>query len=197
MRRGLLAAGLMLGLVLGGWGRPAPGGDAPPSFHGIDNQFIELRPLERPPPAPITRGDGRTVDLGDFRGRVVLLNIWATWCEPCVWEMPALDRLQGALGGERFEVVALSIDRDGMAAVEPFFRRHGVKHLGMYLDPGRRTAYTNAANPNGAAFPVYGLPITFLIDRQGRVAGYVTGPAQWHSEDAKRLIRHYIEHPQD
>ncbi|HJO73566.1 MAG: TlpA disulfide reductase family protein [Rhodospirillales bacterium] len=92
--------------------------------------------------------------------------------------MPALDRLQGALGQNRFEVVALSIDRDGMAAVVPFFRRYGLKHLGMYLDPRRRTAYTNAANPNGAAFPFYGLSITYLIDRQGRVAGYVTGPAE-------------------
>ena len=111
--------------------------------------------------------------------------------------MPFLDRLQGALGGDRFEVVALSIDRAGLAAVVPFFRRHGLKHLGIYLDPGRRTAYTNAANPNGAAFAVYGLPITYLIDRQGRVAGYVTGPADWQSEDAKRFLRHYIEHPED
>ena len=127
----------------------------------------------------------------------MLLNIWATWCKPCVREMPALDRLQGALGEDRFEVVALSIDSAGRAAVGPFFRRFGLEHLGIYLDPERHTAYTDAANPNGAAFPIYGLPITYLIDRQGRVVGYVTGPAEWDSDDAKRFLRHYIEHPED
>src|SRR6266516_4014786 len=82
---------------------------------------------------------GRAQSIGDFKGKVVLLNIWATWCGPCREEMPALDRLQALLGGPDFEVVALSIDRNGVDAVRKFYAEVGVRNLAIHLDPSGRS----------------------------------------------------------
>src|SRR4051812_26859229 len=90
------------------------------------------------PEISFTDGAGQPHTLGDFKGKVVLLNIWATWCAPCRKEMPTLDRLQAALGGAHFTVVALSIDRKGMGAVKKFYNEIGVTHLGLYNDPSSR-----------------------------------------------------------
>lgn len=120
---------------------------------------IDLHATARPVATlDITDELGQALTLASFRGRVVLLNIWATWCPPCREEMPTLDHLQGMLGGPDFEVLALSIDRAGLSAVRPFFDRIGVKYLRPYLDTGgggglanirrcRRTA--NAVNRQG------------------------------------------------
>jgi thiol-disulfide isomerase/thioredoxin len=112
----------------------------------------------------------RSLSLDDFRGKVVLLNIWATWCAPCREEMPALDRLQQALGGPDFEVVALSIDKDGMAIVRRFYDEIGIRALGLYVDPSMRA---------GSTLRVVGLPTTLLLDRQGRERWRKTGPETW------------------
>ena len=121
------------------------------------------------PALSITDGTGRPFDLSSFRGRVVLLNLWATWCGPCVREMPALDRLQAELGGAGFAVVALSLDRKGREVVEPFFGRLGLDHLDMYFASARATVALGAR----------GLPTTFLIDHRGRLVGSLMGPAEW------------------
>jgi thiol-disulfide isomerase/thioredoxin len=118
--------------------------------------------------------------LKDWEGRVVLLNLWATWCAPCRKEMPALDRLQQALGSDRFEVVALSVDRGGIEKSKAFFDEIGVKALKLYVDPSTRAT---------SKLKAVGLPTTLLIDEQGREIGRLTGPAEWDSEDAKRLIQ--------
>jgi thiol-disulfide isomerase/thioredoxin len=127
--------------------------------------------------------DGQTVDLADFRGKVVLLNFWATWCGPCKREMPDLDRLQAKLGGERFQVVALSSDRQGPAVVGPFYDELGVGHLTVFND--RRGAVQRA-------FGVFGLPTTVLIDPQGRELGRLVGPADWGSPEAQALVERAI-----
>jgi len=142
-----------------------------------------------PTPAPKTAFEdvhGNPVRLADFRGRVVLLNFWATWCPPCIREMPSLDRLQGMLGGDDFTVIALSLDRQGVIRVAPFFAERKIANLAMYLDPHSRLA--NAMRVNG-------LPTTVLIDRDGRVAGRVVGPAEWDSEAAVAFVRRYIMAP--
>lgn len=128
---------------------------------------------------------GKATSLAAFRGRVVLLNIWATWCAPCREEMPTLDRLQAALGGPDFEVVALSIDEGGMRVVQQFFTDAGIKHLRPYLDTARE------------AMPTLGVavvPLTLLIDRAGREAGRKLGPARWDSQEMAALIRGHIAH---
>jgi thiol-disulfide isomerase/thioredoxin len=124
--------------------------------------------------------DGRRMSLADFRGKQVLLNIWATWCGPCREEMPTLDRLQSRLGGPDFEVVALSIDRDGVDVVRDFYAELGLQALRIYVD----TSTMAPINLN-----VLGVPTTLLLDRNGRELGRYTGPAEWDSEAVVSAIR--------
>jgi thiol-disulfide isomerase/thioredoxin len=117
------------------------------------------------PQLRFTDENGAATSLAAFRDRVVLLNVWATWCAPCREEMPALDRLQAALGGPHFEVVAVSIDAGGLPVVQAFFRQTGVKHLHPYFD----------AFHDAATLIATGIPITLLVDRNGREAGPQAG----------------------
>ncbi|MBI1964612.1 MAG: TlpA family protein disulfide reductase [Betaproteobacteria bacterium] len=128
-------------------------------------------------------GAGRKLTLADFRGKVVLLNVWATWCPPCRREMPALDRLQQQLGGPGFEVVALSIDSDGLPAVREFYLETGVSNLGIYVDKPMKATSTLGAT---------GLPTTLLINAQGREIGRKLGPAEWDSPEVVATIRQYL-----
>ncbi len=127
---------------------------------------------------------GETVRLADFRGRLVLLNIWATWCAPCRREMPTLDRLQAELGGPDFEVLALAVDRKGLDAVEKFYAELGLERLAIYVDES-----TRAARLLGAL----GLPTTLLIDREGKEIGRLLGPAEWDSPEMISFFRSLIE----
>lgn len=126
---------------------------------------------------------GKPLTLADFQDKVVLLNLWATWCAPCREEMPTLDSLQARLGGEQFEVVALSIDHAGRAAVEEFYREIGIKHLQMYIDPS-----TLATSTLG----IEGLPTTLLIDHEGREIGRLVGATEWDSPAMVDLITRTI-----
>ena len=121
-------------------------------------------------------GAGRTRSLSEFKGRFVLLNIWATWCAPCREEMPALDRLQAKLGGPDFEVVALSIDQQGAETVRKFFGEIGIKSLQLFVDPSAQAAFKLGAP---------GVPSTLLVDRAGREVGRHAGPAEW---DAAEIV---------
>jgi thiol-disulfide isomerase/thioredoxin len=138
---------------------------------------------DTPQPVPeisFQDADGQPRTLADFSGKVVLLNIWATWCAPCRKEMPTLDRLQAELGGPDFEVVALSVDRKGPEAVRKFFDEIGIKHLVLNIDTSSKAMFTLGA---------FGLPLTLLIDRQGREVGRVNGPAEWDSPEMMAFIR--------
>jgi thiol-disulfide isomerase/thioredoxin len=129
---------------------------------------------------------GHDLTLDNFRSRVVLLNVWATWCVPCRKEMPALDRLQAKLGGEEFLVIPLSIDRDGAPAVKRFYREVGVEKLGVYVDPSGRTS---------RALSVPGVPTTMLIDREGREVARKMGEAQWDGPEMASLVERTIQGP--
>ncbi len=126
---------------------------------------------------------GKERTFKDWRGKVVLLNLWATWCIPCRKEMPGIERLQTALGSDKFEVVAVSIDRTGIEGAKKFLDGIKVSKLGVYADPSVRMT---------AALKAIGLPATLLIDREGREVGRLTGPAEWDSPEAKALIRAVI-----
>lgn len=121
---------------------------------------------------------GKPVTLADFHGRVVLLNVWATWCPPCREEMPSLDRLNAKRGGPDFEVVALSIDRDP-DLIKPFYQDFGIRTLTHYVDPTTRVSDTLRAP---------GVPTTLLIDREGREIGRAMGPAAWDGPQVEALI---------
>jgi thiol-disulfide isomerase/thioredoxin len=141
----------------------------------------ELVPASEPfpvPSLPIADLSGNTVELSTFQGKVVLVNLWATWCEPCLREMPSLDRLQSSLG-DRIAVIAVSEDRGGSKIVEPFIAKLGLKSIKTYLDPKSAV---------GHAFEVRGLPTSFLIDREGRVLGRVEGGAEWDSPKMLGMI---------
>ena len=122
---------------------------------------------------------GQTLKLASFKGKVVLLNIWATWCAPCREEMPALDALQRDLGSDKFEVVALSVDRTGLKGAENFLAKLDVQHLKAYADPT-----TELLKP----LKVSGLPTTLLLNQEGFEIGRLEGPAAWDSIAAKAII---------
>jgi thiol-disulfide isomerase/thioredoxin len=142
--------------------------------------FVFRAAREALPEVKFEDGTGKQRTLADWKGKVVLLNLWATWCLPCRKEMPALDRLQQELGSDAFEVVALSVDRAGLSGARRFLDEAKVAKLALYADPSARMASTLRAA---------GLPATLLIDREGREIGRLLGPAQWDGEDARRLIR--------
>ena len=127
--------------------------------------------------------DGTSVTLADFRGRVVLVNIWATWCGPCRKEMPALDRLQAKLGGPGFQVLALSIDRSP-DRIKPFFDEIGITNLSIYIDRNSAAMTT---------LGIVGVPTTLLIDRQSREIQRWVGPAEWDSPEIESLIRRQLD----
>ena len=129
------------------------------------------------------RPDGSKATLADFRGRAVLLNLWATWCVPCRAEMPALDRLQAAKGGKDFEVVAVNVDTARLERRGAFLDGIGVKALARYADPSGDAFET--LRKDGKAL---GLPVSLLIDKDGCEVGAVTGPLKWDSADAAALI---------
>jgi thiol-disulfide isomerase/thioredoxin len=117
--------------------------------------------------------------LADFKGKVVLLNLWATWCLPCRHEMPSLDRLQKEMGSDQFEVVALSLDRAGKDAARKFFDEIRIANLKLYIDPTMKA---------GNGLRAVGMPTTILIGKDGKELGRLPGPAEWDSPAAKALI---------
>jgi thiol-disulfide isomerase/thioredoxin len=127
--------------------------------------------------------EGKPLTLEHWRGRTVLLNLWATWCVPCRKEMPALDALEQRLGGPKFEVVAVNIDTRDADKPRTWLREVGVQKLAYYADPTARTFQD--LKSIGRAF---GMPTTLLIDGQGCEIGTIAGPAEWASEDAIKLI---------
>jgi len=127
---------------------------------------------------------GKAHTLADWRGRTVLLNLWATWCVPCRKEMPALDALQRKLGGPKFEVVALNIDTRDPEKPKAWLKEVGVATLGYYADPSAK-----AFQDLKAVGRAVGLPTSILIDPAGCEIGHLAGPAEWGSEDAVRLIQ--------
>ncbi len=162
-------------------------------FGGARHQFTLLRPVRTVPPVSLVRVNGSAIDFASLRGKVVLVNFWATWCPACRSELPALERLQIAMGGAGFEVVAISVDRDGAAAVAPFLSRLNIRRLPVYLDAGGRT-WSRDGDAN-APFTLYGMPISYLVDPEARIQGYLAGEADWSSEEARTLIGSYMRQP--
>lgn len=147
-------------------------------------QFSFTEPPRPAPQTPFLAGDGSQLTLEDFKGRVLLVNFWATWCAPCVRELPSLDGLQSKLGDEGLLVLAVSQDRGGAKVAAPFLKKLGVTRLGLFLDSRMKL---------GRAFGVRALPWTILIGRDGRVVGQLPGYAEWDTDEGIALIRHYLQ----
>ncbi len=134
-------------------------------------EFIPVNPPQPTPEVSFTDADGKPASLADFKGKPAIVNLWATWCRPCVREMPSLDRLRAQLDG-KLTVAAISEDHGGAKEVTPFVAKMGLDKLKIYLDP---------KSDVGHAFQVRGLPTSIVLDAEGRVAGRVEGAAEWDS----------------
>jgi thiol-disulfide isomerase/thioredoxin len=143
---------------------------------------VAERPL-RLPDIGFRDAEGGERHLADWRGRTVLLNLWATWCLPCRKEMPALDALEGKLGGAPFEVIAVNIDTRDPGKPRAWLKEVGIDRLGYYADPSAKV-FQDLKTVGRAA----GMPTTLLVDPMGCEIGTVAGPADWASEDALKLI---------
>lgn len=172
----------VLGAAVAVWFVIGSAADQPP-LEGWMAQFT----LNDPPlPAPETELQtiaGEPVTLATYKDKIVLVNFWATWCVPCVREMPSLDRLQASFDKDEFLILAVSVDRGGSAKVVPFLKKHGIENLTTVLDQRMRLA---------SALRVPGMPTSFLLDRDGRVVGSLPGIAEWDSDEAKALVRFYL-----
>lgn len=176
-------------------GEPRKAGSAAPamvqgqaSASGITKAFSTgamaaflVKPERKPlPDIAFQDGTGGALKLGDWKGRVALVNLWATWCAPCRKEMPDLAKLQTELGSKDFEVVAISVDRKGVEASAAFLKETGAETLKLYVEP--TSAILND-------FQALGLPLTILVDRNGNEIGRLLGPADWASPEAVALIK--------
>lgn len=169
------------------YGIAAPAGNAADGGATAPAQTLKnFVPRTVPAPLPEIQfqdADGRLHNLAEFGGKVVLVNFWATWCAPCREEMPSLDRLQSAMGGDDFTVVIVSLDRAGYSKAAAFLDEIGVKNLTTFVDPKLKAA---------RAIGALGLPVTVLLNRKGDEVGRLTGPAEWDSPAAQALIARYV-----
>ena len=161
-RRALLAIGATL--VASGGGRKLAAAEAGPAL------LVTRGPPIAAPAAEWTTADGTLRTLADYAGKGIVLNFWATWCVPCVAEMPALDALAYLLSTEPIAVLALSSDRGGAKAVERFYTERGIRNLAVLLDPRGAAA---------RAFKSNGIPTTVLLDRTGQERARVEGAVDW------------------
>jgi len=154
-----------------------------PLAHGEVAAFVVAEQPLRLPDLAFRDGAGGARHLSDWRGRTVLLNLWATWCVPCRKEMPALEALEGKLGSPAFEVVAVNIDTRDPDKPRAWLKDVGIDRLGYYADPSARV-FQELKIAGRAA----GMPTTLLVDPAGCELGTVAGPAEWASDDAVKLI---------
>ncbi len=158
-------------------------GGVGPLSRGAMTTFVLKKPPAALPDVHFLNGKGEEVSLASFAGKTVLLNLWATWCAPCREEMPALARLQKQLGSDKFQVVAMAVDKAGLDGARKFLKDNKIEGLDLYADPTAR---------EGTALKVIGMPTTILINAQGREIGRLIGPAAWDSPEAKRLIEAFL-----
>jgi thiol-disulfide isomerase/thioredoxin len=167
---------------LGGERNVATSGAGSPAAPVSDQRLASFVVHDSPRPVAevsFQSADGSTKTLADWRGRAVLVNLWATWCAPCRHEMPALDRLQKRLGEEAFEVVTISLDRGGFDGPRAFFEEIGIENLALYNEKSSTML---------SKLGIVGMPTTLLIDAGGQEIGRVAGPVEWDSEEAVAMI---------
>ena len=182
LRLAVPALCLLLSAVIVSISPPLARGEAP-ACRVPEGAFVQFEADDPPRPAtnvPFVDGEGRSRTLAEFRGEGVVLNLWATWCAPCVREMPQLDRLKGLLAGDGIRVLALSEDRGGAPLVKKFYDVNGIKNLEVLIDAGGNVLRD---------LRIRGLPTTVLIDAEGREVGRALGAAEWESDAMVAFLR--------
>jgi thiol-disulfide isomerase/thioredoxin len=155
-----------------------------PPIAGDMKDFITAEPAKPVAAFAITDLEGKEVTLDAFKGKVVVLNLWATWCVPCIKEMPSLERLSVKMKDKGVAVMSVSQDRGGMKQVGPFLDKHGLKALPIYLDAKGTVLKAIAGR---------GLPTTLVIDKEGREIGRLEGDAEWDGPHAAAIIEHALK----
>ncbi len=178
--RRYILCGALAAVALPAATTPSLAGVKPDMARGAMERFKFARTPKPLPDLEIQSADDKPMKLSDFKGRVVLLNFWATWCAPCVKEMPSLDRLQAEFTKDRFLIVPLSIDGPTKPKVAPFYRDQKLDNLGIYFDKGRKTMQ---------GLDVTLLPTSILVDAKGRELGRIEGDADWDSPEAIALMK--------
>jgi thiol-disulfide isomerase/thioredoxin len=174
-RRRLFLAGGLAFLA-----NPALADVGPGLIKGAVAKFELSKSPKRLPDLEFLDADDKPLHFADFKGKAMLINFWATWCAPCVKEMPSLDRLQAAMAKDRFIVLPLSLDGPSRPKVAPFYEDRKLANLGIYFDKGRRMMQ---------ALDVSILPTSILVDRSGREIGRLEGEADWDSPEAVALMK--------
>jgi thiol-disulfide isomerase/thioredoxin len=147
---------------------------------GAMARFKPARPPKPMPDLEFLDADDKPLRLANLTGKARLINLWATWCGPCVKEMPSLDRLQAEMGKDRFVVLPLSLDGPTRPKVAPFYEDKKLSHLGVYFDKGRKAMQ---------ALDISILPTSILVDAQGREIGRLEGEADWDNPEALALMK--------
>lgn len=163
-----------------------------PPLQSSSGTFTRLHPIEPIPDKAVIALDGSMQSLRQFRGRVLVLNFWATWCPACLHELPALDRLAADFQGQELTVAAISIDEDGYSAVLPFLKRVPLTQIAIFLDPLQELGSRYLEGEKLGALPVLSLPMTYFIDRTGGVLGYVSGAVEWDSDEARVFLQYLV-----
>jgi thiol-disulfide isomerase/thioredoxin len=176
----LLARRLLLGGASAFFALPALANLGPELLKGTLAKFQLAKEPKALPELTFNDADDKPLKLADYKGKVVLLNFWATWCAPCVKEMPSLDRLQAEMGKDRFVVLPLSLDGPSRPKVAPFYDDKKLSHLGVYFDKGRKAMQ---------ALNISILPTSILVDAQGRELGRLEGEADWDKPEALALMK--------
>jgi thiol-disulfide isomerase/thioredoxin len=176
----LLGRRLFLAAGLTSFALPALAGVGPDLIKGTLARFKLAQAPKPLPDLAFVDGADKPVKLSDYKGKVVLLNFWATWCAPCVKEMPSLDRLQAEMGKDKFVVLPLSLDGPSKPKVVPFYKDKDLTELGIYFDKGHKTMQ---------AVDVNVLPTSILIDAEGRELGRIEGEADWAKPEAVALMK--------
>lgn len=173
--RRLLLAGTLSSIVVPALADVGPG--------AAKGSLVRFELAKSPKPLldfPFLDADDKPHKLSDYGGKVLLVNFWATWCAPCVKEMPSLNRLQSKMDKEKFQVLPLSLDGPTRAKVAPFYADNKLTELGIYFDKGRKAMQ---------ALQVSVLPTTILIDHIGREIGRLEGDADWSTPEAVALMK--------
>lgn len=147
---------------------------------GTVRSFKPVLPPKPVPEIPFLDASGNHVTLSDFEGRVVLVNLWATWCPPCIRELPALERIQRIFSTQEFIVLPIATDREGLALARPFYEKLGIENLGLYADPNHALS---------EIFPMDVFPANFLLDRQGNMIAYLRSYVDWDAPEAEVMVK--------
>jgi thiol-disulfide isomerase/thioredoxin len=162
------------------WPAQPPAGIAAPA--APVGRFVKLPDADFSVIAPVD-ATGKAADMGAYRGKALLVNLWATWCAPCIEELPSLGKLQQALGGGDFQVVTIAIDERDLARIEPFLTQHGAGNLPALIDRDRTI---------DKIAKVTALPTSLLVGRDGKLKAMLTGDARWHCGQALAAVKAFI-----